>query len=170
MTSRLRPRNPPTSASRWARRTRHCTPPPASASLPDQAKTADSEKDAVLLEAWLNQRTEWSKSLFTIASAAVALIVTALLGKDNGLQPHTLAFLVLSGLCFVASTLACVAAFDASADAIKEVLNPSEAESRPKHAEPPEDALKRLASIQRGGFQFGILLLIVAAFLQVAIK
>lgn len=155
--------------SRWARRTRHLVLASSAPSRTDGESGNDSDR-SVLLEAWLNQRTDWTKSVFTMASAAVALTVTALLAKDNGLLPVTMTFMVLSCLCFVASTVACLSAFLESANALGDLLNPDAKSQRRSFDEKPEDALKRLESIQRGGFQFGIGLLVISALAQVGFR
>jgi hypothetical protein len=92
-----------------------------------------------------------------------------MLSKEGGLLPTTYAFLSVAGICFIASTLASVSAFDKSAEVLGVLLKTQDEEDATM-ASKTEEVLKRLATVQRAGFEFGLLLLGVAAFAQVAFR
>lgn len=120
------------------------------------------EDRAVLLEAWLDQATEWTKSIFTMSSAAIGLIITGVFAAPSPLKPVTLIFLAVSIICFAVATISCVSAFTAGTSAIRGLLK----NDGPLHAAAERD-LARLKPVQYDFFCFGLLLLLVAAFIHV---
>jgi hypothetical protein len=111
----------------------------------------------------LLQRTEWTKSMFAIASAAVALTVTALIAREQNLSPGSLVFMVLACGGFSICAVSCIAALRQSAAALESYLKSV------SHATDDDEAvdaeLRRLASLQRGGFEWGIGSLLVSTVL-----
>jgi hypothetical protein len=118
----------------------------------------------VLLEAWIGQRTEWTKSVFAMSSAAVGLMVTALLNRDAlALLPMTKAMLFLGGISFGIAASTCLSAFITSADAVEQAML-----GRPLRA--AEAELGRLEAWQRHGFLYGLGFLLLAALLEHSLR
>jgi len=132
------------------------------------ASAEQAQKMPVLLEAWIAQRTEWTKSVFAMSSAAVALLAAALLSQGaQDLLPFTKTVLVLSSVSFGVAAAACLGAFKQSAKALEQHMA---AKLDKEAAEATETELKRIESLQLHGFAFGLGLLFIAAFLEHALR
>lgn len=150
----------------WRARARRCQ----DLADADAARLSDEQlqQQPVLLEAWIAQRTEWTKSVFAISSAAVGILAAALLNKDAlTLQPLTKLCLGIGTIAFIIAVTACLQAFLVSADSLKRYVSPDPKVPGPEALEPE---LNRIESLQHHGFVFGILLLACAAFFEHAVR
>ncbi len=112
----------------------------------------------------MGQRTEWTKSVFAMSSAAVGLLVTALLTRDAvSFGPMTKCMLFTGGLSFGLAATTCLSALMKSAKALEHALNGQSLGSL-------EDELNNLESQQHHGFLFGLVFLGLAAFFEHLLK
>jgi hypothetical protein len=124
---------------------------------------AGRDPDPVLLQGWLDQATEWSKSIFTMSSVAIGLIVTGVFTAPARPNPVTLIFLSLAATAFAVATISCVTAFSAGADVIYGLMMDDS-----DQVEKSEKILARLKPVQQDFFVGGLVLLLVAAFFHMS--
>ncbi len=126
----------------------------------ERDSAAQASQQSVLLQAWMGQRTEWTKFVFAMSSSAVGLIAVALLNKSAvELLPLTKVLLFIGGIAFACGAVTCLSALKKSADALELVMS-----NRPLDALDKE--LMRLESWQHHSFVYGVCLLLLSAFFQ----
>ncbi|MEK8026547.1 hypothetical protein [Pseudaquabacterium rugosum] len=73
----------------------------------------------VLIEAWIEQKTEWTKSIFSLSSAGLGLIATFAASEEFAEKLWLIKVLaVIAGVSFAVSAAACLVAFQKSAESI----------------------------------------------------
>lgn len=113
---------------------------------------------AELRAAWRALRTEWTRTLFGIASAGVGLSTGAIFAADTPLSLCVSALLILAAVVFGALALFCLIAHERSADLIRHVVC-----RKPELAATDDRVLRRTLKRQKSLVMAGVAAVCVAA-------
>lgn len=120
-----------------------------------EASSVDPAVKNLLIQTWLQQRTEWSKAIFTMSSAAIGLVFAGLLSGARDLSPLVVVFALAGLLGFAVAAVSSLMAFRRSAELVHALA----------HGKPSctsELTLKRLENIQKASFYLGVVFIALA--------
>jgi hypothetical protein len=121
---------------------------------------SESEKDE-LRAAWRDLRAEWTRTLFSIASAGVGFSAGVIFAADDSLSPHVRTLLLAAAVVFIALSWLCLCAFERSSDLVLYV-----ARTKERLATKASLDLTRIQQWQKGLLMLGAATLCLAAFLH----
>jgi hypothetical protein len=131
-------------------------PKPAPKPQPDPDRSA-------ILTALFNQKTEWTKSLFSLSAAGLALCVSTVVAKAQDLPVGSSLFLLAASLAFLLCAWSCISAFDKSGQLLEVLLATPTAEPLPRDGVAVANNLATLKTRQLRGFDAGLVLLMCCA-------